>query len=101
MILFMWMIVMTGSGEAKVLTETHTLPDSLLTEDHIYEYTFSDTVKATRIIDQMRQRKLASEHVLGIAQGDLLFDNGKYNETLSFYERALLAIRFAMTIRNI
>lgn len=71
----------TGKHEA--------LPDSLLTEDHIYEYTFSDTVKAACIIDQMRQRKLAPEHVLDIAQGDLLFNNGKYNEALPFYERAL------------
>lgn len=89
MILLTWMVVTAGLGEAKTPTDTYTLPDSLLTEDHIYEYTFSDTVKAARIINQMRQRKLAPEHVLDIAQGDLLFNNGKYNEALPFYERAL------------
>lgn len=65
------------------------LPDSLLTRDHIYEYTFSDTVKAARIINTMRSRKLASVHVLDIAQGDLLFNNGRYNAALPYYEKAL------------
>lgn len=65
------------------------LPDSLLTRDHIYEYTFSDTVKAARIINTMRGRKLAPVHVLDIAQGDLLFNNGRYNAALPYYEKAL------------
>lgn len=69
--------------------ETLSLPDSLLTRDHIYEYTFSDTVKAVRIIELMRERELAPAHVLDIAQGDLLFNNGKYNSALPYYERAL------------
>lgn len=63
--------------------------DSLFTRDHIYEYTFSDTVKAARIINTMRSRKLAPVHVLDIAQGDLLFNNGRYNAALPYYGKAL------------
>lgn len=67
------------------------IPDSLLTCDHIYEYTLSDTTKAARIINLMRERRLAPKHTLDIAQGDLLFNNGRYNAALPFYRKALLS----------
>ena len=75
---------------------TEVIPDSLLTRDYIYEYTFSDTVKARRIIGLMRERQLAPAHVLDVAEGDLLFNNGKYHAALPFYEKAL----HADSIRN-
>ena len=65
------------------------LPDSLLTEDYIYEYTFSDFGKAVRIIEQMRERKLLPVHRLDIAEGDLYFNTGRYRQGLKFYNRAL------------
>lgn len=80
-LLFLMVFPITASG---IL-----LPDSLLTREHIYEYTFSDTAKAARIIDLMRERRLAPEHVLDIAESDLLFNNGRYNAALPFYKSAL------------
>ena len=65
------------------------LPDSLLTEDYIYEYTFSDFDKAVKIIETMRNRKLLPVHRLDIAEGDLYFNTGKYNRALVYYRRAL------------
>jgi len=65
------------------------IPDSLLTKDHIYEYTFSDQEKAKQIIQMMRERKLESEYTLDVAEGDLYFNNGKHNDALPFYTRAL------------
>lgn len=65
------------------------VPDSLLTEDHIYKYTFTDFDKATGIIKQMRERKLLPEHRLDIAEGDLYFNTGKYYRALVYYKRTL------------
>lgn len=65
-LLFLMVCPITASGTP--------LPDSLLTREHIYEYTFSDTAKAARIIDLMRERRLAPEHVLDIAEGDQVID---------------------------
>lgn len=65
------------------------LPDSLLTEDYIYEFTFSDFPKAVRIIQLMRERKLLAPHRLDIAEGDLYFNTGKYYQGLKYYNRAL------------
>lgn len=67
----------------------HSLPDSLLTKDCIYEYTFTDFEKAKLIISQMRLLNLASQYTLDIAEGDLLFNNGKYNEAIIYYEQVL------------
>lgn len=47
-----------------VSTDDAALPDSLLTEDYTYEYTFSDFDKALRIIREMRKRKLLAVHRL-------------------------------------
>lgn len=65
------------------------IPDSLLTEDYIYEFTFSDFPKAVRIIELMRERKLLPLYRLDIAEGDLYFNTGKYYQGLKYYHRAL------------
>lgn len=65
------------------------LPDSLLTENNIYEYTFSNFDKAVRIIEEMRKRNLLPVHRLDIAEGDLYFNTGRYNKALVYYRRAL------------
>ncbi|MCD7938455.1 MAG: helix-turn-helix transcriptional regulator [Tannerellaceae bacterium] len=73
-----------------VVSAVHTdIPDSLLTKDHVYEYTFSDPEKAHRIVDLMRKRKSAPEFKLDIIEGDLYFNNRKASEALVFYTRAL------------
>ncbi len=68
---------------------TATLPDSLLTEDKVYAYTFSDFGKAWRIMQQLRLRKAAPEFSLDRTEGDLYFNTGKYYRALKFYYRAL------------
>lgn len=64
------------------------LPDSLLTEDYLYEYTFTDFSKAQRIIEQMRAQKKLSQYRLDIAEGDLYFNTGRYHQGLRYYKRA-------------
>ena len=65
------------------------LPDSLLTEDHVYEYTFTNFPLACRIMDQLRERNLLPPHQLDITEGDLYFNNGYYHRALKVYRRAL------------
>lgn len=65
------------------------LPDSLLTEDHVYEYTFTNFPLACQIMDQLRQRNLLPPHRLDITEGDLYFNNGYYHHALKVYRRAL------------
>lgn len=64
------------------------LPDSLLTEDYLYEYTFTDFDKARSIIGEMRRRKKLDPYRLDIAEGDLYFNTGRYRQGLRYYERA-------------
>lgn len=65
------------------------LPDSLLSEDYLYEYTFTDFGKALRIVEQMRERKVLDAYRLDIAEGDLYFNTGRYHQGLRYYKRAL------------
>lgn len=65
------------------------LPDSLLTIDNIYYYTFSDYNKAIQIARMIRQRKMSEPYKLDIAEGDLYFNNGKYYQALKYYGRAI------------
>lgn len=83
--------LLTFFSVTPLLAGERTLPDSLLTVDKVYFYMFSNTEKAGQILKQMRQRKMAPVHELDIAEGDLLFNNGKYNAALPFYKRALKA----------
>ena len=65
------------------------LPDSMLTEDKVYELTFSDPNMAKSIIDEMRRRKLLSEHELDFIEGDLLVNNHYFDEAAVLYLEAL------------
>lgn len=64
------------------------LPDSLLTEECLYEYTFTDFDKACTIIGQMRKQEKLPVYRLDIAEGDLYFNTGSYRRGLYFYRRA-------------
>ena len=65
------------------------LPDSLLTKDHVYEYTFSNFPLACRIMDRLRADATLPAHRLDITEGDLYFNNGYYHRALKCYQRAL------------
>lgn len=84
---FTWLIITIG------LSATHaancSLPDSLLTDDYVYEYTFSDFDKAERIIQELRKRKSLPDFKLDVTEGDLYFNTGHYYRALKLYKRAL------------
>lgn len=75
---------------AAVFASTPWLPDSLVSEDNVYEYTFSDFDKARQIMQQLRTRKSLPAFRLDITEGDLYFNTGRYYQALTFYHRALL-----------
>lgn len=79
-------LLLFASGSRAAAEEE--LPDSLLTEDYLYEYTFTDFGKARRIIERMRERKILEPYRLDIAEGDLYFNTGRYHQGLRYYRRA-------------
>lgn len=65
------------------------LPDSLLTDDYVYEYTFSDFDKAVRIMKELRQREALSQYRMDVTEGDLYFNTGRYLQALKYYKRVM------------
>ena len=65
------------------------LPDSLITDDNVYKYTFSDFDKAQQVMEQLRKRKSLSMFRMDVVEGDLYFNVGQYYKALKFYKRAL------------
>lgn len=65
------------------------LPDSLITDDNVYEYTFSDFPLACRIMDQLRLRKKLPAHRLDLLEGDLYYNGGYHYRALKYYRNAI------------
>lgn len=65
------------------------LPPDSISEDMVYEFTFSDPGKARQIMQQLRERKLSPGFELDITEGDLVFNLGEYYHALKFYKSAL------------
>lgn len=65
------------------------LPDSLITDDKVYEYTFSDFPLACRIMDELRLRKKLPPHRLDLLEGDLYYNGGYNYRALKNYRRAI------------
>lgn len=57
-ILFTWIIVISNLAGIHAFAENISLSDSLITDDYVYEYTFSDFDKAQQIMEKLRERKL-------------------------------------------
>lgn len=76
-------------SENESLAENQSLPDSLITDDCVYEYTFSDFDKAQRIMKELRKRKSLPEYRLDVTEGDLYYNRGFFNKALKYYKRAL------------
>ncbi len=76
-------------AENKSLTENQSLPDSLITDDCVYEYTFSDFDKAERIMKELRKRKSLPDYRLDVTEGDLYYNRGLFYKALKYYKRAL------------
>lgn len=68
---------------------SQTLPDSVVTEDNVYRYMFSDTKKAEAIMEALRERKKMSGWELDYIEGDLWFNTGRYFRALKYYTRVL------------
>lgn len=84
---FTWLIIITG------LNATHaancSLPDNLLTDAAVYEYTFTDYDKAVQIMKELRKRDAYSQYRLDVTEGDLYFNTGRYLQALKYYKRVL------------
>ena len=64
-------------------------PDSLLDEDHIYKYLFSDKSKSDMIMEEMRRRKTRPAWELDYIEGDMNYNTGQNHDALKFYNAAL------------
>lgn len=89
MIAFIWMAVVTGLIGTPAFSANTPLPDSLLTDDYVYEYTFSDYDKAVQIMKELRKRNTYSQYRLDVTEGDLYFNTGRYLQALKYYKRVL------------
>ena len=87
--IFTWVIVVINLIGTKIQAKDNSLPDSLITADYVYEYTFSDFDKALQIMGKLRKRNSLPGFKLDITEGDLYFNTGKYYQVLKFYGRAL------------
>ena len=89
MIIIVCMAGTNAFAENKSLTENQSLPDSLITDDCVYEYTFSDFDKAERIMKELRKRKSLPDYRLDVTEGDLYYNRGLFYKALKYYKRAL------------
>lgn len=89
MIMIACLTTANAFAENKSLPENQPLPDSLITDDNVYEYTFSDFDKAERIMQELRKRKSLPDYRLDITEGDLYYNRGYYYRALKLYKRAL------------
>lgn len=86
-LVFTWLIVAASFNVAHAANNP--LPDSLLTDDYVYEYTFSDYDKAVQIIKELRKRNTYSQYRLDVTEGDLYFNTGRYLQALKYYKRVM------------
>lgn len=54
----------------------NTLPDSIISEDAVYEYTFTDYDKACRIMKELRKQGNLPHYTLDMTEGDLYYNTG-------------------------
>jgi len=84
LLLFGWWTMTVFAGNS-------VLPDSMLTEDKVYEYTFSNTLLAEKIMAELRKQGKQSAYELDIAEGDLYYNTGRFIMATRFYKNALAA----------
>lgn len=87
--IYLWMIIAISLAGTSALANNTSLPDSLITDEHVYEYTFSNFDMAERIMNELRKRKSLPDFKLDGTEGDLYFNTGHYYQALKFYKRAL------------
>ena len=82
----LWCMVSTVLADNRTAT---VLPDSILTEDHVYRYMLTDAVKARRVMKELRDRKLYPKWDLDYVEGDLYYNTGHSRKALEFYAAAM------------
>ena len=65
------------------------LPDSVLDEDHIYKYLYTDRAKSEQIMAEMRRREMLPAWELDYVEGDLNYNIGRNRQALKYYNAAL------------
>lgn len=65
------------------------LPDSMVTDDNVYRYMYSDPEKSEAIMAALRERKKLPEWKLDYIEGDLYLNTGRYNRASGFYTKVL------------
>jgi len=73
-----------------VAAQETTLPDSIITTDHTYQYILTDPQKAQQIMDELKRRKTNKDWELDWCQADLYYNTGKYRLASHYYERVAL-----------
>ena len=76
-------------GTAQAENEEASIPDSLLTEDHVYNLTFTDMETALRIVGEMRTRHMQPAYELDMLEGDLWCNNRYFDKAIPLYLKAL------------
>ena len=76
----------TGTACAK---GKQTLPDSIVTEDNVYRFMFTDTPKAEAVMAALRERGSMAEWELDYTEGDLYYNTGRNYKALKLYSEAL------------
>ncbi len=76
---------------APLLTAGPVLPDSLVTEENVYRYTFSDTELSEKIMAELRRQGRQPAYELDMTEGDLYYNTGRIFIATRFYKVALAA----------
>lgn len=82
-------MILTMIFAQKAHAATTALPDSILNEDYIYKYIYTDRDRSEQIMREMRRREILPLWELDYIEGDLNYNTGRRREALQHYGAAL------------
>ena len=82
LLLSLGLFLLSMVGDAK-----DRLPDAMLTLDKAYYYCIAKPDTSLAIIEAMRQRQMAPEWQLDMAEGDVNYGMRRYLKALTFYQK--------------
>ncbi len=85
----LFLVFILGCWSMALFATETALPDSMVTEDKVYEFTFSDTPLAERIMAELRKQGKQTTHELDMTEGDLYYNTGRFLTATRFYKNAL------------
>lgn len=83
------LLILTMIFAQKAHAATTALPDSILNEDYIYKYIYTDRDRSEQIMREMRRREILPLWELDYIEGDLNYNTGRRREALQHYGAAL------------